>query len=102
GPDNWRRKKYFRVRTCLLLSRKFGTEYASGLDTVRNTKHKRGWWLEEDVEVCPACGQTYAFQTEFRCIGCDGVVCAMCATETTETEIFGPPRACYKVKREVR
>ena len=73
--------------------RKFGTEYASSLEAVRKIKHKRVWWLEEGAEVCPACGQTYAFQTEYRCAGCDGVVCVMCATQTTEIEIFCPPCA---------
>src|SRR5205807_5972143 len=91
-----------RVRTCLLLSRKFGTECASSLENVRKTKHKRAWWLEEDAEVCPACVQTYAFQTEYRCTGCDGVVCAMCATQTTEIEIFCPPCAGSPVESEVR
>jgi hypothetical protein len=67
----------------------FGTEYAFVFETMKKSVHKRAWWLEEGTEVCPACGQTYAFQTEWRCDFCDGVVCYTCAA-WTQTEICCP------------
>src|SRR5437588_10262963 len=94
-------RKVFPCADLSMASQKFGTEYASSLDRVRKTKHNRAWWLEEGAEVCPACGQTYVFQTEYRCEGCDGVVCAICAIRTTEIEIFCPPCSASAVGSEV-
>ena len=55
---------------------------------MQNIQRNRPWWLEDGSEICPACSQAYAYQTEFRCCACDGVVCAMCIT--IEVEIFCP------------
>src|SRR5437016_9054351 len=96
-----RRGKYFRVWIYLWLHRSLELNMPQVLDRVRKTKHNRAWWLEEGAEVCPACGQTYVFQTEDRCEGCDGVVCAMCATQTTEIEIFCPPCSASAVESGV-
>ena len=49
-------------------------------------KRNRPWWLEEDGGSCPACSQAYAYQTEYRCVVCDGPLCTMCV-ETTTIEI---------------
>jgi hypothetical protein len=46
------------------------------------------WWLEPGTEICPACGHTYVIQTEYRCVECDGAICAMCVGTATATEVF--------------
>jgi len=48
---------------------------------------KRPWWLEDDGGICPACGHAYAYQTEYRCVVCDGALCAMCIETTIEIEV---------------
>jgi hypothetical protein len=57
---------------------------------VRKSNRNRPWWLEGGMEICPACSQSYAYQTEYRCSACDGTVCAMCVEQTIEIEIFCP------------
>ena len=48
------------------------------------------WWLDEGTEICSPCGQTYAYQTEFRCAFCDGPLCPMCVELTVATEFACP------------
>lgn len=55
---------------------------------MRKSKLNRPWWLEDGTDICPACNQAYAYQTEYRCVACDGPVCAMCVETTIEIEIF--------------
>ena len=50
-------------------------------------KQNAPWWLDEGTEVCPACSHTYAIQTEYRCVECDGPLCGMCVEITFESEI---------------
>ena len=50
-------------------------------------KGNRPWWLEDDGGICPACSQAYAYQTEHRCVDCDGPLCVMCVETTIEIEI---------------
>src|SRR6266498_3165553 len=60
------------------------------LRTVKKTKQNLPWWLEQGVEICPACGHTYVYQTEYRCVECDGPVCSVCVTRTIEMEFSCP------------
>ena len=48
------------------------------------------WWLEDGTEICSPCGQTYAYQTEYRCAFCDGPICALCVETTVSLEFFCP------------
>jgi hypothetical protein len=52
------------------------------------TKRNRPWWLEDDGGICPACSHAYAYQTEYRCIACDGPVCSVCIETTVEVEVI--------------
>jgi hypothetical protein len=54
------------------------------------TKQKQPWWLEAGAEICPTCIQAYVYQTEYRCVACDGPVCAVCVVHTIEAEVFCP------------
>jgi hypothetical protein len=56
-------------------------------EVVPKTKQNAPWWLDEGTEVCPACSHPYAIQTEYRCVICDGALCAMCVEVTVENEI---------------
>src|ERR1043165_7797779 len=58
-------------------------------DPLRMAKYQRNrpWWLEDEGGICPACGQAYAYQTEYRCAACDGPICAMCVETTIEVEV---------------
>jgi hypothetical protein len=47
------------------------------------------WWLEEGTESCPACSHAYVYQTECRCVACDGAVCMECV-QTISLETFCP------------
>jgi hypothetical protein len=38
----------------------------------------QAWWLEEGTEICPACNQLYLYETEYRCVDCDGPMCSQC------------------------
>lgn len=40
------------------------------------------WWLEDGTEICSVCHHLYLYETEYRCVDCDGPVCANCI-ETT-------------------
>jgi hypothetical protein len=53
-----------------------------------NRKRNRPWWLEDDGGFCPACSQAYAYQTEYRCLACDGPVCGICVETTIEAEFI--------------
>ena len=53
-------------------------------------KQNTPWWLEQGTEICPACSQAYVFQTEYRCVACDGQVCSDCVHLTTLLEVFCP------------
>lgn len=44
------------------------------------------WWLEGGTEVCPECGQTYAYETAYRCVSCDVSFCSICI-EDNRSEI---------------
>ena len=55
---------------------------------MRKTKQNAPWWLEEGTEICPACSHTYVIQTEYRCVACDGAICAMCVETVTTTEVL--------------
>ena len=48
------------------------------------------WWLEHGTEICPACSQSYAYQTEIRCFDCDGPMCPVCVQVTTTLEVSCP------------
>lgn len=54
---------------------------------VRKSKQNAPWWLEPGTEVCPACNHTYAIQTEYRCVACDVVICAICVDGKIAAEI---------------
>jgi len=66
------------------------------------SKNKRNvpWWLEQDGEICPACSHTYVYQTEYRCVGCDGPVCAFCVQQTVEMEFVCPTCVEPEVSRK--
>ena len=36
------------------------------------------WWLAAGEELCPHCGQLYAYEIEFRCPDCDDPSCPNC------------------------
>ena len=61
---------------------------------MRRTKQNQPWWLEAGGEICPTCIQAYVYQTEYRCLACDGPVCAECVVQTVvqtiEAEVFCP------------
>jgi hypothetical protein len=44
------------------------------------------WWLADASEVCPACHQTYAYQTQSYCVVCDEAVCSVCVESTISIE----------------
>ena len=50
-------------------------------------QRNRPWWLEDNDGICSACGHAYAYQTEYRCVTCDGPVCAICVETTIEVEV---------------
>jgi len=54
---------------------------------VAKTKQKTAWWLDSGTEICSACGHTYVYETEYRCVACDGPLCPMCVEET-KVEVF--------------
>ena len=43
------------------------------------------WWLE-GTETCRFCVQTYVYEEEYRCVGCDAGICAECAVFVRQTE----------------
>ena len=48
-------------------------------------------WTERADEPCPACRHVYAYELEYRCMSCDGAVCAICAVFVRERhEVFCP------------
>lgn len=65
-----------------------GTENALVESRMANLKRNRSWWLEDDGGICPACSQAYAYQTEYRCVACDGPVCAICVETRIEVEFI--------------
>ncbi|MCF8060901.1 MAG: hypothetical protein K9M82_00155 [Deltaproteobacteria bacterium] len=42
------------------------------------------WWIDGGGEICPFCGQAYAYEMELRCVLCDAPVCPFCASEAYE------------------
>ncbi|MBM0106029.1 hypothetical protein JM946_14950 [Steroidobacter sp. S1-65] len=36
------------------------------------------WWLMQGDEECPACGELYIYELEFRCPECDTISCLHC------------------------
>ena len=60
---------------------------------MRKTANKLPWWLEQGVEICPACNHTYVYQTEYRCEVCDGPVCSICVIRTEEMMFSCPADA---------
>jgi len=50
-------------------------------------KKTEPWWLSDATEMCPACGQAYAYHTEIRCVDCDGPLCPICVQVTTTLEL---------------
>ena len=55
----------------------------------RTTPHTRAlaWWLGEGEEVCPHCGQRYAYEVEIRCTQCDSPACPHCARSAADGSV---------------
>lgn len=69
-------------------------------NVVAKTKRNLPWWLEAGTEICPACGHTYLYETEYRCFTCDGPLCPICVESTTELEIYCPDNKCANAEVE--
>jgi len=78
----------------------FGTENALMESVVAKTKANLPWWLESGSEICPACSHTYVYETEYRCVACDGPLCPICVEYTTALEIYCPTTDCAHAQIE--
>jgi hypothetical protein len=58
------------------------------LKTTRKSQLELPWWLEDGTEICPACGQTYVYETGYRCAGCDMPICSICVEYEVAAELL--------------
>jgi len=77
-----------------------GTENAFYKNVVAKAKRNLPWWLESGNEICPACSHTYVYETEYRCVACDGPLCPICVEYTTALEIYCPTTDCAHAQIE--
>jgi hypothetical protein len=69
-------------------------------NVVAKAKRNLPWWLESGTEICPACSHTYVYETEYRCVACDGPLCPICVEYTTALEIYCPTTDCAHAQIE--
>jgi hypothetical protein len=67
----------------------------------RMANKTEAWWLADGTETCPACSQSYAYQTEIRCIDCDEAICPICVQVTTTLEFSCPDCVPSETKTKI-
>jgi hypothetical protein len=60
-----------------------GTKAALRKRKMARRQLSQPWWLEPGTEICSVCSHLYLFETEYRCIDCDGPVCSACIETTS-------------------
>ena len=53
----------------------------------KNSSKAIPWWLSAGEELCPHCGQLYAYEIEFRCPDCDSSSCPNCKRRHADDRI---------------
>lgn len=51
----------------------------------------KAWWLEDGTEICPICNQLYLYETEYRCVDCDGPSCENCVEVRESSTVVCKP-----------
>jgi hypothetical protein len=62
----------------------------SFLEAMAKLRLVQAWWLEQGTEICPACNQLYLYETEYRCLDCDGPICSQCVQMKQTLKIVCP------------